>query len=574
MRRWLVALLMLCVTASAQTINPGSAVTPPVGTVTTYVINDDGHASVPLPFGFPYYGKTFTHSFMFDNGVVGFFDPTANTGCNAQNNYCGGNQWYSQQFATNMGSQFSYMIAPLWTDLRPVAGTVYSTQGNATQMTYRWENVGEYYNPSNLNTFSLQIKPSGFIGVNYEKINLGSSNVSIGMIGDPSKNEFVQHYWSPAGTPVTANSFTSWNVSGTGIDLCAVDPLSSTTCAGYQQAYLTQQCSANPLYNSVCPGYAEAYFTQQCSISSLYNPACPGYAQAYFTQQCSLDPLYNSECPGYAQAYFNKQCSLDTLYSKDCPGYAEAYFNKQCSLDALYDSRCEGYKTAYATKYLTSTSTTATSTSTTTTTATATNAAESTVPTTVTSSAATVTVVSSTVDSVIKTPDTTSASSPTSLTGATSVIKPAPIAAGPMPSATTPTATPATAPAPAQSQRQTEQRQEQRKTDTAVAQVERRTEGNRENAKKEANEQAKEVAREAAGAKTMEQQVATQGLLVGLIGYVPGFNAYQATIVPDILGATIARQYGKPPVDNRAIQRGLTGASDQRWQQMVDSQYK
>lgn len=545
MRVFVIALLMLCSAAWPQTIKPGSNVTAPTGTITTHVMGDDGHVNVPLPFPFPYYGKLFTNSFMFDNGVVGFFDATTNIGCNPQNNYCGGNQWYSQQFNSGMSSQFSYMIAPLWTDLRPVANSVYSTQGDATQLTYRWENLGEYYNPGNLNTFSLQIKPTGFIGVNYEKINLTASNVSIGLVGDPSKNEFVQHYWATAGTTINSNSFSSWNVLGTGVDICLTDPLSSPTCPGYQQAYLTQQCS----------------------INSLYSTACPGYAEAYFTQQCSIDPLYNSACPGYAQAYFSQQCTLDPLYNKECPGYAEAYFAKQCSLDPLYDSKCDGYKTAYALKYVTPTTGTVASTETTTTTSTvSTTTTESTV-----TAPATVTVVSATVDSVIKAPDTTSATSPTSTTSPVSVLKPP---AQVTETAVTSVSVPAPVPAPVQQQRQEQKAQDQKKTDTAVAAVERRAGGNRENAKKEAAERAKDVAQQAANATTMEQQTASQGLLVGLIGYVPGFSAYQSATVPDTLGATVARQYSRPPVDNRALQRGLTGPSDNRWREMVDSQYK
>jgi hypothetical protein len=29
---------------------------------------------------------------------------------------------------------------------------------------------------------------------------------------------------------------------------CSINPLYSTTCAGYEQAYLTQQCNISPLY--------------------------------------------------------------------------------------------------------------------------------------------------------------------------------------------------------------------------------------------------------------------------------------------------------------------------------------
>jgi hypothetical protein len=107
-------------------------------------------------------------------------------------------------------------------------------------------------------------------------------------------------------------------------DQCVLNPLYSTSCTGYADAYYNQQCTINPLYDSGCPGYAQAYYNQQCSISALYDSGCPGYEQAYFTQQCTISPLYNQSCPGYAQAYFDQQCSLNALYNAQCPGYAQA----------------------------------------------------------------------------------------------------------------------------------------------------------------------------------------------------------------------------------------------------------
>jgi hypothetical protein len=64
-----------------------------------------------------------------------------------------------------------------------------------------------------------------------------------------------------------------------GPDPCTTNPLYSTECSGYQQAYQAQMCTANPLYDSSCPGYASALFSQQCSASPLSSPACPTYTK-------------------------------------------------------------------------------------------------------------------------------------------------------------------------------------------------------------------------------------------------------------------------------------------------------
>jgi hypothetical protein len=352
MKKLLLALMLtVSATISAQEINIGSGITPPTGPIVTHQMNDDGHVSVPIPFGFPYYGKVFTHSFMFDNGVVGLYSPGINTtpqlGCNADGTYCGGNQWGSQPLSGLSGPTFNYMIAPLWTDLVPRADSTYTTQGDASQITYSWNNLGEYYNPSNTNSFDLQLKPSGGIGINYRQINIGQSNVSVGLTGDLSLGQYSQHYWAPAGTPITASTISSWNVAGTGIDPCLANPLISTTCSGYAEAYFSQQCSISSLYDPACPGYQQAYFTQQCTANPLYDINCPGYATAYYNYQCSANPLYHTGCPGYEQAYLDQQCSISPLYSNQCNGYAQAYFDQQCGLNGLYSTQCPNYADAF-----------------------------------------------------------------------------------------------------------------------------------------------------------------------------------------------------------------------------------
>jgi DNA-binding transcriptional MerR regulator len=75
-----------------------------------------------------------------------------------------------------------------------------------------------------------------------------------------------------------------------GPDPCTTNPLYSTACSGYQQAYQAQMCTANPLYDSSCPGYASALFTQQCSNSPLSSPACPTYTKKVIELVDSIKP--------------------------------------------------------------------------------------------------------------------------------------------------------------------------------------------------------------------------------------------------------------------------------------------
>jgi hypothetical protein len=247
--RWLVALLACIGLAQAQVIQ--------------HQISDDGYARVPLQFPFPYNGRVFTESYMFSNGVVGFLNPT--------------NSWCCTGFdlTVNRGSPFDFAIMPLQTDLLNYNGR-FLTEGTPQYQRYAWENISEFGAPQNLNTFGLEIRPSGFIGMYYEQINISPWRpVTIGMTGDTSQGQFTQYYHGSGFIEGAGRSYI-YNA-----DPCANNPLHSSTCPGYAEAYLAQQCSANPLYSPSCPYYADAYYAQQCTISPLYDRACPGYREAY-----------------------------------------------------------------------------------------------------------------------------------------------------------------------------------------------------------------------------------------------------------------------------------------------------
>ena len=77
---------------------------------------DDSTHHVSLGHTFPYYGGVFTDAWMSSNGVILLYDPTTQFGNpDTYNSMCcsgidlsAGNPW----------GNFSFMLAPLWTDLR------------------------------------------------------------------------------------------------------------------------------------------------------------------------------------------------------------------------------------------------------------------------------------------------------------------------------------------------------------------------------------------------------------------------------------------------------------------------
>lgn len=250
--KWIVALLACIGIAQAQVI--------------THQISDDSYAHVPLQFPFPLYGRTFTDSFMYSNGVVGFGS--------VNNHWC----CSGYDLANARGYQFNYSIMGLQTDLINYGSGRFTSEGTTTYQRYRWQNISEYGAPQNLNTFSIEIRPSGYIGINHENINISQWRpVTVGITGDTNLGEYTQYYH---GQGYTSSQNVSYITQATG-DMCLANPLFSPSCPGYQQAYDTQQCSLNPLYRPSCIGYEEAYHAQQCSLNPLYSRTCSGYAEAY-----------------------------------------------------------------------------------------------------------------------------------------------------------------------------------------------------------------------------------------------------------------------------------------------------
>ena len=335
---------------------------------------------------------------------------------------------------------------------------------------------------------------------------------------------------------------------------CSTNALYSTQCAGYAQAYLDQQCSSNALYSTACPGYATAYYNYQCSANPLYHTGCSGYAQAYFDQQCGLNPLYNLQCPGYADAYYVQQCTANPLYDSGCSGYETAYFNQQCGLDPLYSSQCTGYREAYALKYIVIEK----------------PKAEETV---------------AVVAAAMPPPPPPAAEPPPP--------PPAPMAtASPAESATAPVQLVPPPPKPMETAAPVESKKEPKPTADATsntpnnsgpkeqpktarqALAERRMEAAREKAVAAAKQNPAAVAAQMDTAGSMEQQVELQTVVLSAMGFVAGFDAYSRSTIPDAAGYKPFEIYpGQRNIDSPAA-RGLLVRSDRLHQDMVDSQYK
>lgn len=520
-------------TVDQCTVNPQSSPSCP-GYKTYYNMWDDGYAVVPLPFAFPFYDQVFTTSYMYTNGVVGFLN----------NNWgfcCDGTDLNGQTSQQN--SPWNYAIYALNTDLIPGPNSEFYTQvtDNGTGLKYSWVNVPEIGTSLN-NTFSVQIKDTGYIGLTYDQVNLNPwRNPLVGIAGNIAQGQYSISYFGQASSlpnlPGTTIMFTGTETT----DICAINPLYSNTCPGYAAAYLSQQCSINSLYDTSCPGYAAAYYTQQCSINSLYDVGCPGYAAAYLDYQCSLNPLYATQCVGYEQAYFDQQCSLDGLYDKTCPNYAKAY----------------------ALKYV---------------------VVETPTTTTVTTSQPTeVAVVSDPVVNNVITTTTTSTTSPTATVQLTApVATTTTVAAANTTTESTAKETKDDMVSETPTQENTasssaSSSESNGKSDSGGAKPTARQElaaKRREAAKQAAVAAGTKAAEEIGTATSLEAQVAVQNVVIAAMGFTPGFQAYNV-VMPDGVGYKPFTVYNNQKnVDNRRLSMGLTGPSDRLHEAMIAAQWE
>ena len=305
---------------------------------TEHYIPDDGYVEVPLDFEFPFYGQTFTNSWMFSNGVIGFLDPTQEP-YQGQYGFCC--QGYDNT-AQRPASMFT--LFPLQTDLVNYGDGKFMTKGDGESMTYGWYGISEFGRPGSSNNFEAEIYDDGMYQFRYGSIDV-QRRTTIGSTGDPLLGQYEQNLYGLP--PNGMETITSYALNG----MCESDPLYDPNCPGYAQAYAQQQfqqnCMADPLYDPSCPGYQQAYYIDQCATDPLYDSGCLGYEQAFFDQQCSNDPLYDPECEGYETAFFEYQCEQNPLYDEGCTGYEQAFFEYQCSQNALYDSECPGYEAAF-----------------------------------------------------------------------------------------------------------------------------------------------------------------------------------------------------------------------------------
>ena len=324
----LIGLLGLSNSACAQYIYEDNQslidLTNQSGTTNLNSGDDQLSSAFNLDFTFDFYGESFTSARMATNGCLHFGLGTGNV---SYENYCG-------DYTPDPLPQYNYTLFPFWTDLIRDTNSQMLAKNFSDKAVFGWYDMREYNRASD-NSFEVILWTNDTFEYRYGELDIIQHDV---LIGEQGKSDEIYTYYyhdeCNTGTTNTSSCYNyDWNNSDKNQNLedggslysnnnsidCS-NPLNDTSCAGYADAYQTQQCDIDQLYSESCPSYAAAYLSQQCDITQLYSESCPFYWEAYDDLQCSLDPQYGPFCQGYRQeesvAYFVEEEVFDYGYEE------------------------------------------------------------------------------------------------------------------------------------------------------------------------------------------------------------------------------------------------------------------
>ena len=268
-------LCLLPVLGSAADLDP---------TGMTQVLNgvDDSAYHVELGHTFPYLNKVFTDAWMSTNGFILLWSPTNENNLGQQTLPTGGHCCDGYNFGAgtpnyldNRVGQFSYMLAPLWTDLDDTNvfdddGYYYST--NKERSSFLWYKVKEYNQPLSLNTFQLNIDSSGGFEYIYDDVFISNHDVFIGWTGDTASDP----YWHTQQFYGDKFTMSDTYASATGAQLISDygGDLATNSYSNGNFGLVGKADCTNPLNDSTCDGYWDA--VAESSVTDEYTDAVFG----------------------------------------------------------------------------------------------------------------------------------------------------------------------------------------------------------------------------------------------------------------------------------------------------------
>ena len=168
-------------------------------------LGDDAFVEVPLQFGFPFQGATYSSVFVNSNGNLTFGS---------------GDTDFSESVFELLNDQ--PRIAALWDDLSPNAGGLVFVDSGASSFTVTFQDVPEFF-ATTTNTFSITFDASGAVSITYGAIASADSIVGVSPgngATDPGATDLSAGGLSVSGVTYEQFGFTSstFDLEGTTVE--------------------------------------------------------------------------------------------------------------------------------------------------------------------------------------------------------------------------------------------------------------------------------------------------------------------------------------------------------------------
>ncbi len=271
--------------------------------------DDSLSSAFNLDFTFDFYGESFTSARMATNGCLHF---GLGTGSVNYNNYCG-------DYTPDPLPHTTYTLYPFYTDLIRDNGSKMLAKNFSDKSVFGWYNLREYNRSGTDNSFEVILWTNDTYEFRYGALNITNHDVLIGEQGSTAElYTYLYHDECSTGTTNLSTCVAyNWNSSSN-----SYNALLESGGSLYGNGSDNSACANDPLSDSSCSGYEVALFDYECERDSQHSPSCPGYSfqesVAYYEPQ-TYD--YGYDEPDYSTGNYYE----DDFYWEDDLYWEDSY---------------------------------------------------------------------------------------------------------------------------------------------------------------------------------------------------------------------------------------------------------
>ena len=229
------------------------------GTTNFNVADDSISAMFNIGFDFNFYGNDYTQARMATNGCLHFL--SSGTACN--------------DYTPDPLPHAQYTLYPFYTDLIRDGGSKMLAKSFSDKTVFGWYDMKEYGRNNTDNSFEVILWTNDTYEFRYGALNITNHDVLIGEQGSTAElYTYLYHDECSTGTTNLSTCVAyNWNSSSN-----SYNALLESGGSLYGNGSDNSACADNPLSDSSCSGYEVALFDYECDQDSQYSPSCPGYS--------------------------------------------------------------------------------------------------------------------------------------------------------------------------------------------------------------------------------------------------------------------------------------------------------